>query len=103
MLISTLPFEQQIYSTCRKINVGTAYQAEVPDFIGVVDAYRDDTRVYDVLVWNPKNIDENDPKMEESCELHHLTYSCLCTSNNPEPFAHAYSVQSHELGTFSGS
>ncbi|KAL5972194.1 hypothetical protein TSMEX_000062 [Taenia solium] len=49
-----------------KINVGTAYQAEVPDFVGVVDAYHDDTRVYDVLVWNPKNIDENDPKMEES-------------------------------------
>uniref|UniRef100_A0A158RA85 C2H2-type domain-containing protein n=1 Tax=Taenia asiatica TaxID=60517 RepID=A0A158RA85_TAEAS len=49
-----------------KINVGTAYQAEVPDFVGVVDTYHDDTRVYDVLVWNPKNIDENDPKMEES-------------------------------------
>ncbi|KAL5105104.1 hypothetical protein TcWFU_001554 [Taenia crassiceps] len=48
-----------------KIDVGTAYQAEVPEFV-VVDAYHGDTRVYDVLVWNPKNIDENDPKMEES-------------------------------------
>nr|CDS20932.1 zinc finger protein 541 [Echinococcus granulosus] len=49
-----------------KINVGTAYQAEVPEFVDVVGAYHDDTRVYDILVWNPKNIDENDLKTRES-------------------------------------
>lgn len=62
----------------RKINVGAAYQVEVPDFVESIDLdaiYHDNGRVYETLLWNPKNINDNDPKTEESCKF--LTVSLL--------------------------
>ncbi|VDL16563.1 unnamed protein product [Hymenolepis diminuta] len=51
-----------------KINIGAAYQAEVPEFADgcVRDLYREENRVYESLLWDPRNIDNNDPKTEES-------------------------------------
>ncbi|KAM3183181.1 hypothetical protein ACTXT7_010827 [Hymenolepis weldensis] len=51
-----------------KINIGPAYQVEVPEFADscVRDLYREENRVYESLLWDPRNIDDNDPKTEES-------------------------------------
>ncbi|VDD81467.1 unnamed protein product [Mesocestoides corti] len=51
-----------------KINIGPAYQVEVPEFVegSCEPPYQNDSRAYEVLLWHPKNIDESDPKTEES-------------------------------------
>nr|CDS31101.2 zinc finger protein 541 [Hymenolepis microstoma] len=51
-----------------KINIGAEYQADVPEFAEgcVRDLYREENRFYESLLWDPRNIDDNDPKTEES-------------------------------------
>uniref|UniRef100_A0A158QHK5 C2H2-type domain-containing protein n=1 Tax=Rodentolepis nana TaxID=102285 RepID=A0A158QHK5_RODNA len=51
-----------------KINIGAEYQVDVPEFAEgcVRDLYREENRFYESLLWDPRNIDDNDPKTEES-------------------------------------